>query len=322
MNLHISNLHKRYGKVVALDGMEFSVRPGELYGFVGSNGAGKTTTMRITLGVLSADSGTVTLDGKELDFATRKTFGYMPAERGLYPKMRVAEQLIYLARLQGLTKQDATQAMEYWTERLDLAHRRNDEVQTLSLGNQQRVQLAAALIHNPQVLVLDEPFSGLDPVAVDIMSGVLREKADAGATVVFSSHQLDLVERMCERVGICSQGKIVAEGTIDELRTTDQQHLRIRLDGDSAMLAQTFLARGIATTRDPNGALNLTVGAEMDTQELLRIALEAGPVVEFAPQRPHLQDIFKDVVSVPVGEEKNDEPQKKRGLAALFGKRK
>ncbi|QRV01971.1 ATP-binding cassette domain-containing protein [Arcanobacterium phocisimile] len=322
MNLHISNLHKRYSNVVALDGMEFTVHPGELYGFVGSNGAGKTTTMRITLGVLSADSGTVTLDGKELDFATRKTFGYMPAERGLYPKMRVAEQLIYLARLQGLTKHDATQAMEYWTERLGLAHRRNDEVQTLSLGNQQRVQLAAALIHNPQVLVLDEPFSGLDPVAVDVMSDVLREKADDGATVVFSSHQLDLVERMCERVGICSQGRIVAEGTIDELRATEQQHLRIRIDGDSAMLAQTFVSRGVTTTRDPNGALNLTVDANVDTQDLLRIALEAGTVMEFAPQRPHLQDIFKDIVSTPVAEEHNETPQKKRGLAALFGKRK
>ncbi|ADH93222.1 ABC transporter ATP-binding protein [Arcanobacterium haemolyticum] len=323
MILHISNLHKRFGSTVALAGMEFTVQPGELYGFVGSNGAGKTTTMRIILGVLSADSGTVTLNGKELDFDTRKTFGYMPAERGLYPKMQVNDQLIYLARLHGLTTDEATNAMMHWTERLGLAHRRNDEVQALSLGNQQRVQLAAALIHNPSVLVLDEPFSGLDPVAVDVMSDVLREKANAGATVVFSSHQLDLVERMCERVGICSEGKIVAEGTIDALRTTPENNISMRTGGDIDTLTATLLSQGITASRMGTDTLHVKVGAGIDPQTVLHTALAAGPVLEFAPHRPHLQEIFKDVVSTPV-EETTEEPTpvRKSGFGALFGKKK
>ncbi|WP_308165730.1 ABC transporter ATP-binding protein [Arcanobacterium phocae] len=323
MILHISNLHKRFGDTVALDGMEFTVQPGELYGFVGSNGAGKTTTMRIALGVLSADSGTVTLDGKELDFATRKTFGYMPAERGLYPKMKVGTQLVYLAQLQGLSKKDATRAMLYWTERLSIDKRRNDEVQALSLGNQQRVQLAAALIHDPAVLVLDEPFSGLDPVAVDVMSSVLREKADAGATVVFSSHQLDLVERMCERVGICAEGKIVAEGKIDDLRASAESNLIVRTGGDVNALADTVRSQGFSVIHTSHNMLEIAMHAGDDSQRILQAALAAGPLLEFAPQRPHLQDIFKGVVSAPTIDEAEEEtPAKKRGLAALFGKKK
>lgn len=320
MTLEIIDLHKRFGSTVALDGMSFSVKPGELYGFVGSNGAGKTTTMRITLGVLEADSGTVALNGKNLDFAARERFGYMPAERGLYPKMKVGEQLVYLAQLHGLSADDAKKAMEYWTERLAVDGRRGDIVQALSLGNQQRVQLAAALIHNPDVLVLDEPFSGLDPVAVDVMSEVLREKAQQGATVVFSSHQLDLVERLCDRVGICAKGKIVAEGTIDALRTTELGHTLIRTGADPTVLAEQLRMAGndvVSVTRDS------VVVAGNDSQTSLHTALAAGPVLEFAPQRPHLQDIFKDVVSADAGSEEDAEETKpkKKGLAALFGKK-
>ncbi|MFY9262402.1 MAG: ABC transporter ATP-binding protein [Actinomycetaceae bacterium] len=323
MTLEILDLHKRFGKVVALDGMTFTVHPGELYGFVGSNGAGKTTTMRIALGVLETDSGEVRLNGTPLDFETRKNFGYMPAERGLYPKMRVGDQLIYLARLQGMSAADARQSMEYWTERLGVDARRGDEVQTLSLGNQQRVQLAAALIHNPNVLVLDEPFSGLDPVAVDVMSAVLREKAQAGATVVFSSHQLDLVERLCDRVGICARGKIVAEGMIDDLRTTDSAHIAIRTGGDSQTLANVMQTVGAQVLSVHANTVTVVVPAHLDSQAVLRAALDVGPVYEFSPQRPHLQDIFKDVVALPhegVATTEIAKP-KKKGLAALFGRK-
>ena len=213
--LEIDHLTKRFGDVVALDDMAFEAYAGEIFGFVGANGAGKTTTMRIALGVLAADRGEVRWAGKPLDETVRRLIGYMPEERGLYPRMKVGEQLIYLARLHGLSAAAAAAAVDEWTERLGVAGRRNDEVQKLSLGNQQRVQLAAALIHDPQILVLDEPFSGLDPVAVDVMSGVLRDKADAGVPVVFSSHQLDLVERLCDRVGIVRSGRMAACGTID-----------------------------------------------------------------------------------------------------------
>lgn len=223
--LEIDHISKRYGDVVALRDTTFDVRAGELFGFVGSNGAGKTTTMRITLGVLAADSGEVRWDGERITLETRRHIGYMPEERGLYPKMKVGEQLIYLARMHGLSTKDATRSMKEWTERLGVAHRQSDDVQNLSLGNQQRVQLAAALVHNPSILVLDEPFSGLDPIAVDVMSKVLLDKAADGIPVVFSSHQLELVERLCHRVGIIRGGQMVAIGEVDELRSSGDVEL-------------------------------------------------------------------------------------------------
>ncbi len=197
--LEIDGVSKRYGETVAVDGLTFEIRAGELFGFVGRNGAGKTTTMRVVLGVLNADAGEVRWDGNPLDFEARRRIGYMPEERGLYPKMRVAEQLSYLGELHGMTGADAHSGALGWLDRFGLADRRNSELQALSLGNQQRVQLAAALVFGPNVLVLDEPFAGLDPVAVDVMAGVLRERADAGVPVIFSSHELELVERLCDR---------------------------------------------------------------------------------------------------------------------------
>lgn len=216
--LAIDAVSKRYGDVVALDEMTFDVRAGELFGFVGSNGAGKSTTMRIVLGVLAADAGEVRWDGVPVTLDTWRRIGYMPEERGLYPKMKVGEQLVYLARLRGMSAPAARRAAQEWIERLGVAARRNDDVQNLSLGNQQRVQLAAALVHDPEILVLDEPFSGLDPVAVDVMSEVLREMSASGVPVLFSSHQLDLVERLCDRVGIVRAGRMVAQGSEDHRR--------------------------------------------------------------------------------------------------------
>ena len=180
-----------------------------MVGFVGPNGAGKTTAMRIVLGVLEPDAGEVRWRGARVDAETRRRFGYMPEERGLYPKMRVLDHLVYLARLHGLGATDARSSALGAVETLGVADRRTDRVESLSLGNQQRVQLAAALVHRPDVLVLDEPFSGLDPVGVDVLSGVLRERADGGVPVVFSSHQLELVERLCESVVLIDHGRVV-----------------------------------------------------------------------------------------------------------------
>jgi len=214
--LEIDRLHKRFGQRQALSGVSLTVAPGEVYGFVGANGAGKTTTMRIVMGAAEADSGVVRWRGKPVDLAIRRTIGYMPEERGLYPRMKVRAQLRYFARLHGIGNDAA--AADEWIERLNLEQYADDDVIKLSLGNQQRVQLATALVHNPDLLVLDEPFSGLDPVAVDIMSEVLLERARTGNSVVFSSHQLDLVERLCDRVGIIRDGVMVQQGTVTELR--------------------------------------------------------------------------------------------------------
>jgi ABC-2 type transport system ATP-binding protein len=294
--LEIDRLSKRYGEVVALRELSFDVRAGELFGFVGSNGAGKTTAMRIALGVLAADSGEVRWAGHPLTLDTRRQIGYMPEERGLYPKMKVGEQLTYLARLHGLPAATAREKVRLWTERLGVSARLEDEVQKLSLGNQQRVQLAASLVHDPAILVLDEPFSGLDPLAVDVMSQVLREKADQGIPVVFSSHQLDLVERLCDRVGIVRSGQMVAVGPVDDLRAGETVRYAVRAPQAPAGWADGL--PGVESTSSVDGTTLVVLHRGADDQEVLRAALATGPVHEFAERRPSLTELFRHVVSV------------------------
>jgi ABC-2 type transport system ATP-binding protein len=295
LRLEIDAISKRYGDVVALKEMTFDVRAGELFGFVGSNGAGKTTTMRIALGVLSSDAGEVRWAGEPITVETRRHIGYMPEERGLYPKMKVAEQLTYLARLHGMGTAAAKRSVEEWTERLGVASRRDDEVQKLSLGNQQRVQLAAALVHNPSILVLDEPFSGLDPVAVDVMSQVLREKADEGVPVVFSSHQLDLVERLCDRVGIVRNGQMVTSGTVDDLRSGAAVRLVVHAPDAPQGWADRLPGVKVLGYKGEKTELELEPGA--DDQLVLKAALDTGPVREFAHRLPSLTELFRNVVT-------------------------
>ncbi|MFJ8915373.1 ABC transporter ATP-binding protein [Amycolatopsis sp. NPDC102389] len=293
--LEIDRISKRYGAKVALDEVSFEVQPGELFGFVGSNGAGKTTTMRIVLGVLAADSGQVRLGGAPITHETRTHIGYMPEERGLYPKMKVLEQLVYLAELHGMSANDAHRSAENWIARLGLAERRKDEVQKLSLGNQQRVQLAAALVHDPRVLVLDEPFSGLDPLAVDVMSGVLREKAATGVPVVFSSHQLDLVERLCDRVGIIRSGRMVASGTVGELTAGAGNGLVVTAPNAAPGWASAVPGVRTIEQNGPTTILELETGA--DDQAVLAAALATGPVTEFTKRRRSLTELFRDAVA-------------------------
>ncbi|ASU80787.1 ABC transporter ATP-binding protein [Actinopolyspora erythraea] len=298
--LEIDRVSKRYGEVVALDEMSLTVHGGEMLGFVGSNGAGKTTTMRIALGVLAADSGEVRYDGAPVDRTTRSRIGYMPEERGLYPKMKVSEQLQYLGELHGLRRADAAHSANRWTERLGLAERREDQLQKLSLGNQQRVQLAAALVHDPSVLILDEPFSGLDPVAVEVMSTVLREMRDRGVPVVFSSHQLELVQRLCDRVGIVRRGSMVADGTVEELRSSGPARLTVHAPRAPADWAEGL--PGVTVESRENGRTTLRLDDTADDQRVLRAALETGPVHEFSRERPSLTELFRDVVTEEIDE--------------------
>ncbi|MDQ3767105.1 MAG: ATP-binding cassette domain-containing protein [Actinomycetota bacterium] len=226
--LELIEVSRRYGDVVALEGLSLRVPKARMVGFVGPNGAGKTTAMRIVLGLQEPEAGEVRWEGRPLDVDVRRRIGYMPEERGLYPKMRALEQLTYLARLSGLDAGAALSSANLWVERFGLQERANDRVETLSLGNQQRVQLAVALVHNPDLLVLDEPFSGLDPVGVDLMSDVLKDEVASGAAVMFSSHQLELVERICDDVAIINNGRLVASGTVDGLRSTGERLIRSR----------------------------------------------------------------------------------------------
>jgi ABC-2 type transport system ATP-binding protein len=297
--LELDGLTRRYGDRVALDGLAFEVAAGQVFGFVGPNGAGKTTAMRIVLGVLEPDVGEVRWRGARVDAAMRRRFGYMPEERGLYPKMRVRDQLEYLARLHGMPPADAGAAAAHWIERLGLAERAAERVEKLSLGNQQRVQLAAALVHAPDVLVLDEPFSGLDPVGVDVMSGVLADEAARGVPVLFSSHQLELVERLCSGVAIVKDGRLVARGGVEELRergARDRRRVRVELaeaprdgwlDGVSGVCAVEPLPRGAVVELAPEGR----------TDDVLDAARAAGTVTQFALERPTLAELFREAVA-------------------------
>jgi ABC-2 type transport system ATP-binding protein len=293
--LELLGLSRRFGSVVALDDVSFSVEPGQLVGFVGPNGAGKTTAMRIALGVLQADAGEVRWGGRPIDPQMRRRFGYMPEERGLYPKMRVLDHLVYLARLHGLDRADARAQAERTTQLLSVADRAASRVEALSLGNQQRVQLAAALVHRPEVLVLDEPFAGLDPVGVDVLSGVLREQAALGVPIVFSSHQLDLVERLCESVVLIHRGRIVASGRIAALQAEDPRRLvRVELAGAPQGWFETLPGVRLVDPL-PEGAL-LELGDGATTSDVLDAARGAGEVRSFDVVRPSLTDIFRRAV--------------------------
>jgi ABC-2 type transport system ATP-binding protein len=295
--LELRDLARRYGDVVALDGVSFTVASGQMFGFVGPNGAGKTTTMRIVLGVLEADRGEVRFRGDPVDRATRSRFGYMPEERGLYPKMRVRDQLVYLAQLHGVDASSAARAADRWIEQLGLSDRAGDRVEALSLGNQQRVQLAAALVHDPELLVLDEPFSGLDPVGVDVLSGVLSDYAATGVPVVFSSHQLELVERLCEAVAIIKDGRLVASGPVEELRDrgTDQRHVRVAVHGvDDEWVERVPDAR--VKDRGARGTL-VALEGDATSDSVLDAARAAGTVTYFSLERPTLTDLFREAVA-------------------------
>jgi ABC-2 type transport system ATP-binding protein len=293
--LELIGLSRRFGDVVALDSVSFSVAEGEMVGFVGPNGAGKTTAMRIALGVLAPDSGEVRWRDKPVNQNVRRRFGYMPEERGLYPKMRVLDQLVYLATSHGLSRADATAEAGRMIDVLGVAGRARDRTDALSLGNQQRVQLAAALVHRPEVLVLDEPFSGLDPVGVDVLSGVLRERAEAGVPVVFSSHQLDLVERLCESVVLINKGRIVAAGRIVDLRSRDHRRL-VRVEVLGAPPDWYATLPGVRVLDPlPDGAI-LELSDSLRERDVLDAARAAGDVRHFSVVQPSLTEIFREAV--------------------------
>jgi ABC-2 type transport system ATP-binding protein len=293
--LEIRDVSKTYGTRRVLDDVSFDVAPGRMTGFVGGNGAGKTTTMRIILGVLEADAGTVTLDGAPLGPTGRRRFGYMPEERGLYPKMKLAEQLIYLARLHGLTPADAKSNTDRLLARLGLGERAGDAIEKLSLGNQQRAQIAAALVHDPEVLILDEPFSGLDPISIETVGTILREQADNGVAVVFSSHQLDLVEDYCQRVTIVNHGRTVIEGDLADLQRGTTPVLSVQVDGDKTG-AWAKRLRGVKITHNEGGHLRLALGPTADAQAVLAAAQKKGPVIEFSFVRLRLSEVFIEAI--------------------------
>jgi len=292
--LHLDGLERRFGSVTALAGLDLTIEPGELCGFVGPNGAGKTTAMRCAVGITEPDAGIVRWDGGPVDLGVRRRIGYMPEERGLYPRMRVHEQLVYLAQLHGLGRRSAEANAGHWIERLGLAERANSAVEELSLGNQQRVQLAAALVHDPVLLVLDEPFSGLDPLAVDVMSDVLRERADAGVAVVFSSHQLDLVEDLCRTVAVASAGRVVLRGTVRALKQAGGRRLRLETTGGTGWAEQ--LPAGVEVTGHRGQEVTVSLAPGVDPGAVLDLARGGGTLVGVRLEEPRLSELFRDAL--------------------------
>ncbi len=287
----MQGLAKSFGEVPVLSDVTFTVQPGRIFGFLGRNGSGKTTTMRCMFGLLAPHGGRITYADRPITADDWRSFGYMPEERGLYPRMRVLPQLIHFARLAGLSRRDAHSAATDWLARLGLADRAESRVEQLSHGNQQRVQLAAALVHGPRVLVLDEPFSGLDPVGVADMGSVLREAARAGCTILFSSHQLDLVEDLCTDIGILHDGRVVEQGDLSAIRArADYRRVQVAVAG------RPWIPRIPGTRAVPGERAHALVPAAVTAAEILDQARRDGPVTMFAFEPPALSDIFHRVV--------------------------
>ena len=293
--LELDGLTRRYGAVTALDDLSFSVPAGQVVGFLGPNGAGKTTTMRAVFALTDLDAGTVRWKGAPVGEAQRRRFGYMPEERGLYPNMLVGEQLEYLARLHGMAPADAHSAMTTLLERLGIADRAGSKVETLSHGNQQRVQLAAALVHSPELLLLDEPLAGLDPAGIDTIGEVLVEQAKAGCCVLFSSHQLDQVEELCESVTIIDHGRLIVSGRVDDLATSGPRRLVVRVEGDRDAAWARSLS-GVTISEVGGGEVRLVLDENVDSDVVLRAASAAGRVTEFVFARRRLSEVFREAL--------------------------
>jgi ABC-2 type transport system ATP-binding protein len=286
---------KRFGAIAALDDVGLEVRPGRMLGFLGPNGAGKTTAMRAVFGLVELDAGEVRWRGLPVGRAERLRFGYMPEERGLYPRMPLRDQLAYLGSLHGLGAGAARAAASAWLERLGLADRAGARVEELSHGNQQRAQLAAALLHEPGLLVLDEPFAGLDPLAVRTLADVLRAEAARGAAVLFSSHQLELVEDVCQDVAIIDGGRIVATGHIDDLRRASRrQRIDLRLEGGAPGWRPDVAGVEVLARRD--GDVRLLARDDVDPERVLSAARREARVVEFRFGPPSLSELFLELV--------------------------
>ncbi|MCP2036208.1 ABC-2 type transport system ATP-binding protein [Planomicrobium sp. HSC-17F08] len=290
MSLIVEHATKKFGDFTAVDDVSLTVQQGQMHGFLGANGAGKTTTFRMILGLLNPTAGTIRWNGKPITYAASPEIGYLPEERGLYPKMKVEEQLVYLAQLRSMPKADAKKEVQKWLERFEVPHYASKKVEELSKGNQQKIQLIASLLHKPSLLILDEPFSGLDPVNVEMLKSAILDFQKEGATIVFSSHRLDHVEELCDNMSILDRGKIVVGGSIRQVkRSFGKQNVRIKMDQDLSILHNI---RGVETfTKTHDGAL-FQITDEAVAQRLLEESMKLGVLRHFAIEEPSLEEIF------------------------------
>jgi ABC-2 type transport system ATP-binding protein len=273
------------------------VQEGAIFGFLGANGAGKTTTMRMILDILRPDNGSITWNGRDVREVPRRIFGYLPEERGLYPKMHVDEQLLFLARLNGLSKQDAAQALTEWLERFQISAYRKKRVEELSKGNQQKVQFLATILHDPAILVMDEPFSGLDPVNANVLKEAFLEMHRRGKTIIFSTHQLEQAEELCQQIVIINKGQSVVQGSVREIKRQQGRNLvRLKLDNDPEASWLDTLA-GVQVTKRREDYIEMQIQANLNPNVIVEAALHHGGIISrFELTEPSLTEIFIEKV--------------------------
>jgi len=294
MTLTLQNVTKRFGTFTAVDDLSLTIPKGEVFGFLGANGSGKTTSFRIILGLLEPSEGYVTWDGQKIDYSTSNIIGYLPEERGLYPKLKVSEQVHYLASLRGMHKKDADYELKQWLEFFDVPQYYNQKVEELSKGNQQKIQFITAIVHKPQLIILDEPFSGLDPVNTDLLKKAIAMLKQAGSTIVFSSHQMSNVEEMCENLCIILKGKTVINGKLKDIkRSFGKKSVVIHADFNLDFLEQHPLVLKYHPTTE--GA-QLHIADEANASALQQELVQKGFVRRFALEEPSLHDIFLETV--------------------------
>ena len=298
MSLVIDSVTKRFGDVVALDDASFVVEPGRIFGLLGANGAGKTTSMRIVLDILRPDAGRVTWQGSLNTDLPRRTWGYLPEERGLYPRMKVGEQLRFFAALYGVSDADARREIGEWLDRFRIPDYLDRRAEELSKGNQQKIQFIAAILHDPDVLIMDEPFTGLDPVNVRLLKEAFLEMRDRGKTLIFSTHQMEQVEELCESIAIVDRGRVVVNGAVrDVKRRMNRQVVRLATDGDGHGVEWLGTLPGVSVTTEREDYVELRVPADRDPETILRAALDRGDrVTRFEIAEPSLEEVFVEYV--------------------------
>ena len=302
MKLEIKNIYKSFGSKKVLKGVSFFAESGEAFGLLGRNGAGKTTSIRILMDVFAPENGEVLIDGKPVDY-DKIRIGYLPEERGLYPKKKIIDQLVYFAELNGMSKRDAVKAVDYWLKRLKMSEHRNKRLDTLSKGNQQKIQLITALAHNPQIIILDEPFSGLDPVNAMLLKDVVKEQIEKGKIVLFSSHQMNYIEEFCSKIGIINNGEMVLQGSLHDIK---RNYVRDRLVVRTEYPEKIIEKLGSQCTAKESGELIVKLKSAKDKQRMMRELTDNFDIDEIKVYEPSLNDIFVQYTSNGEQEDKNE----------------
>ena len=296
MILELKNIDKSFGEKEVLKGVSFVAEGGKAFGLLGRNGAGKTTSIRILMNVFPANSGEVLIDGKPIDY-DKIGIGYLPEERGLYPKKLIIDQLVYFAELKGMSAKDATKAVDYWLDRLGMSEYRNKRLDTLSKGNQQKIQLVTALAHNPHIIILDEPFSGLDPVNAMLLKDVVKEQIAQGKIVLFSSHQMSYIEEFCDSIAIINAGKVAISGDLHEIK---RNYVRDKLVVSTTKPEQIKMDLGEACTEREDGTLLIQLASPNEKQSMMKRLVENYDIDEVKVFEPSLNDIFVEYAGAQV----------------------